>query len=116
MKRIVAALSLLAAACVEAPFERTNPFDPQSPIAMQIVGGVDTAVVAGQTILYQLVTDPALSGYEPEWESSLPQRVQSLGFGRFVVVTLSIATPTTVTIRAKFGSREVLRPLVIMTQ
>lgn len=116
MKRALMLLLLLSVGCVEAPFERTNPYDPKAPITMRLVGGVDTATVAGQTLLYQLVTDPVLSGYEPVWETDTPARVRSEGFGRFVVITLSIVTPTTVMVRAKFGSRVVERPLVIKAQ
>jgi hypothetical protein len=116
MKRALALLLLISDGCVEAPFERTNPYDPKAALTMRLAGGVDTATVAGQTILYQLVTDPALSGYEPEWDTDTPSRVRSEGYGRFVVITLSIVTPTTVMVRAKFGSRVVQRPLVIKAQ
>ena len=110
---LVAVLSLAAfGACIEGPFERANPHDPDSPFTMTIAGGVDTMRVVGATALFQLVTDPVTVGYTPLWTSLAPNHLESLGLGRFQVKVMP-AAPLSVTIRARLGGNVADRVVVL---
>lgn len=110
---LAAVLSFVAfGACIEGPFERANPHDPDSPFTMTIVGGVDTMRVIGATALFQLVTDPVTVGYTPLWTSLAPNHLESLGYGRYQVKAIPPA-PLSVTIRARLGGNVADRVVVL---
>ncbi len=106
-------LALAAPGCLDGPFARVNPHDAESPIQLSIVGGRDTLRVAGEQVLYQLVTDPVTNGYTVNWASSATSRLLPLGLGRFQVVSLP-AVATTVEIRAAFGANVATRDIVLL--
>lgn len=114
MKRLRLMVAFAAAACVDAPFEHTNPFDAKMPLTMTLIGGADTVATAGTTLLYQVVTDPVVVGYVPVWSSSDVNKVNSLGYGRFVVIALPTTTPTALFIRARFGDEFAERQLILL--
>lgn len=92
-------------ACVDAPFARVNPNDEAVPLTMSLTGGDDTVFTVGQELVFQLVTDPVVTGYPPVWESSAPFYIASQGDGAFVVNNLPAAGEFNVTIRASFRTR-----------
>lgn len=99
--------------CLDGPFAHVNPHDAETPITLTIVGGADTLRVAAEQVLYQVSTDPVTNGFTAAWTSSSPARLTALGLGRFQVGTLP-GVPTTVQIRARMGSNEATRDVVIL--
>ncbi len=112
---LFAALAACAATigCLDGPFAHVNPHDAETPITLTIVGGADTLRVASEQVLYQVTTDPVSNGFTAAWTSSAPAHLVSLGLGRFQVGTLP-GVPTTVQIRARMGSNEATRDIVIL--
>ena len=110
--RIVAVLLLTLGACVDAPFARLNPADAEANIEMRIVGGLDTARTVGQAIAFQLVTVPAVTGHIVNWSSSNEDLLGIDGDGVFLVKRLPTGANVTVTIKAKFETREAVRTIV----
>lgn len=108
---IVLCLSL--GACLDGPFARVNPHDAGTDIALSIVGGVDTARVVGETLLFQLATEPVTTGVTVVWRSDAPSRLLPTGYGQFVVMSLPLA-PATVRISAIIGGNSATRDIVLM--
>lgn len=106
---------LLAAAgsCVDGPYPIVNPNDPLMPIVLRLTGGVDTVRTRSQVVQFQLTTVPAVTGYQPYWQSSNELWLASTGDGRFVAGTLP-PTPRTVLVTAALGNREAFAAVVIM--
>lgn len=109
---VLAALLALGA-CLDGPFAHLNPHDVRTDITLSIVGGLDTVRVAGETVFFQLATDPVTSNYQVSWSSAAPIRLTSAGLGRFTVGGLP-ATPTSVLISATIGANVATRSVVVM--
>ena len=82
-------------------------------LQLRIVGGSDTLRIAGEQVLFQLVTDPVTSGYTVSWSSSQTSRLLPLGLGRFQVISIP-AVATTVEISAALGANVATRNIVLV--
>lgn len=109
----IALLLIPVAACLDGPFAHANPHDGESEITLTIAGGADTLRVVGDAALFQLVTTPATSGFTPQWVSSAPLQLASIGLGRYVLVTNPPAA-TTVQVIARFGANSASRNVVLL--
>ena len=106
-------LTLAMPACLDGPFARVNPHDAGTALQLRIVGGSDTLRIAGEQVLFQLVTDPVTSGYTVSWSSSQTSRLLPLGLGRFQVISIP-AVATTVEISAALGANVATRNIVLV--
>jgi hypothetical protein len=118
-RRVLVPLALLIAApaiavgCLDGPLARLNPHDEGMQVTLHLIGGADTARAEGEVLVFQLVTDPVLTGYAITWTSSAPTLLTSVGSGVFEVGPLR-ATQATVAVDASVGSRTVTRQVVIL--
>lgn len=97
------ALLCLAPGCVDGPFERNNPFDPETAVTARLVVLTDTVSVLGEIAVVQLVTDPEvdLTLHPPLWRSGRSATLESLGGGLFQLVDVP-AEPTRITVTAAY--------------
>lgn len=98
-----AALLCLALGCVDGPFERRNPFDPETVVTARLVVLTDTVSVVGEIAVVQLITDPEvdLEVHPPLWRSARSGTLESLGGGLFRLVAVP-EQPTPVTVTAAY--------------
>lgn len=98
---LVAAAALAAFGCVDGPYARTNPYDPSTVVRAELIVVTDTVSVVGEVAIVQLVTEPTLDleKYPPQWVSGQSAVLQSLGDGRYRLISVP-ATPTPVTVSA----------------
>lgn len=96
-----------------SPFERLNPHDEEMALVLEIVGGKDSTRTLGDVLVFQLNSDPVLTGYEPTWQSSQPGFLQSYGGGAFVVTQLPTSGSTTVDVRASFIGHTISRTVTL---
>jgi len=103
----IALLALSVASCVDAPFARVNPNDPAVEFSMELVSSRDTITMSNPFVVFQVVTDPVLVGYEPVWTSN-HGGLSNLGGGSFRLVTPS-ASVQPITVTASFIGRTATR-------
>lgn len=103
MRRVLllAVVGLTGTACVDGPYARTNPYDPSTVVRAELVVITDTVSAVGEVAIVQLITEPTLDldKYPPQWVSGQGSVLQSIGAGRFRMLTVP-AVPTPVTISA----------------
>ena len=99
--------------CVDGPYPVANPNDPRMSLEMRLVGGVDTVRTPGQVVVFQLVTTPAVTGYEVLWLTSDAAWLAPVGDGRYVNRVLP-PSPVTILVSAKLGTREASRTVIIV--
>lgn len=94
---------------LQPAYERTNPFDPGSPIPMRLVGVPDTLTSIGDRFTAVIERDPPLSPLPTSilWESKDPRTLNAnafwlvpLGYGEYVVSPSASAEMRTTSIGA----------------
>lgn len=97
---LAAAVSLISG-CVEGPFERRSPFDPDVEVIMSLQASKDTVSQASQYVVLWVETTPAVSGFEPTWET-LEGGLTNVGGGLF---RWQPGPAANITVRARYGWR-----------
>jgi hypothetical protein len=97
------ALVLAVSACVEGPFERTNPRDAASTYRFTLVASRDTVSPANPVVVLNLVSDPVVVGYQPFYISQDSTRLRHEGNGVFRLRNAP-ATLDSVLVTAYFNS------------
>jgi hypothetical protein len=105
------AMGTASIACVEAPFERVNPNDREFAGTISVISSRDTISPANPIVVFKVVTDPVVTGYEPRWVILTGEGVTHVGSGVFQL-TVMPNTPTPVTIAARFQDRMVSRTII----
>jgi hypothetical protein len=110
---LIAALLLAAACDLQAPYARTNPFDPGGTIRMRIVGP-DSSHALGERLRFAIEADAALppGPLYVNWQSDNPALLVSAANGEFVVLGAS-ARFTELGITATFGEVPVRRTILL---
>jgi hypothetical protein len=109
--RLVAVLTLVG--CTTTPFERTNPYDPSTPLMLHLLSLRDSVFQIGDEALFQLVTEPAFVLGSQTWSNDRPDLLASLGEGRFRVVALPPVN-TTVAVIVYLGLRADTASIVVV--
>jgi hypothetical protein len=98
--RTVAALApLLLTGCVDGPFERANPHDPEAEFSIQLIATRDTVTLAEPDVAILVVTTPNIGGHLALITSDYDKLV-NFGDGVFRLVMASpVVAPITITAR-----------------
>ncbi|MCE9602809.1 MAG: hypothetical protein K8S21_11450 [Gemmatimonadetes bacterium] len=99
--------------CVDGPFVRANPNDTGLQFEMRLVSSVDTISPANPTVVFQVVTDPVMRGYDPIWTVTRGGGVISLGNGVYELYTTPTA-PASFEVTASYVGRSASRTVIRM--
>lgn len=104
-----------ASACIDGPFERSSPYDPNVVRSVTLLSLVDTVRRVGEHAAFQLVSDPPVTGLSQPWSTDRPDLFSGSVNGRFELIALpadtSVATMTT-----GIGNRRVSAQVVVAPQ
>lgn len=110
----IAAIVALGVACdLQAPYARTNPFDPEARIGMRLAGP-DSTHTLGERLRFTVESDVALppGPLYANWQSDNPALLVSAANGEFVVLSAS-ARYAEIGVTATFGDVAVRRMLLL---
>jgi len=114
-RRLLAVCLLTLAAsvmsCVEGPFAHVNPNDLEFTGTMTLVSTRDTVSPANPTVVFKVVTDPVVNGWEPIWLITDGGGLLHRGQGVFELSGVPPA-PVEVRVTAMFQERAVSRTIV----
>ena len=107
-------ITLLSAACdLQAPYARTNPFDPGAALGLRIVGP-DSSHTLGERLRFTVEADAALPAgpLYVNWQSENPALLVSAANGEFVVLNAS-ARFLELGVTATFGDVAIRRTVLV---
>lgn len=97
--------------CVAGPFEHVNPNDFHFAGTMTIVASRDTVSPANPIVIFKVVTDPVVNGWEPNWLITSGGGLLYRGHGVFELGATPLV-PTEVRITASFAERSISRTII----
>lgn len=103
MRRVVIGALLAVGVTIgcEGPFSHSNPFDSYAVYSHDVQGVRTTSDWAGDTLDFQLISTPSISGYDAVW-TAVPGFMSHVGNGRFATHSSGLATRN-IWIRANYG-------------
>lgn len=111
MAALAVALAALTGSCVDPPFARVNPNDPQARYDLTI-DGPDSSRTLGELLQFTATLDPPVAGYTPAFTASHNALFPVLP-GRYQVNYLPPSGELVVLVTVSFGTRTATRPVTL---
>jgi hypothetical protein len=106
---VALALAAVALGCLD--LAHTNPFDPATPVAVQVTGP-DSAYSFQQIIPFSFTSDPDWAGVV-QWKTSNEKLLHSFGDGRFGVVGFAAPPHDTASVVVLLGTHAATHRVVV---